>query len=129
MRCGAPDELALKNGTGSQTGRRTGPKLRRMESGTRSVCWLLMAGWATLAAVGQTTATQPSDDDIRRLLMQQSVAVYSGSCPCPNSRNRGGARCGGNSAYSRPGGERPLCYPSDVTAEMIRRYRESLAKP
>jgi hypothetical protein len=27
-------------------------------------------------------------------------------------------------AYSKPGGQRPLCYPSGVTAEMIAKYRE-----
>lgn len=90
--------------------------------------------WACCMAIGaaaqsapQTNA--PSDDEIRRLLMQASIAAYNGQCPCPDSRNSDGERCGGNSAYSRGRGERPLCNPSDVTDAMIRRYRESLPKP
>lgn len=35
---------------------------------------------------------------------------YVGTCDCPYDRMRNGRRCGGNSAYSRPGGRNPLCY-------------------
>jgi hypothetical protein len=34
----------------------------------------------------------------------------TGSCDCPYDRMRNGRRCGGNSAYSRPGGRSPVCY-------------------
>lgn len=68
-----------------------------------------------------------TDDEIRKLLIQRSIAAYSGNCPCPYSVMRNGRRCGGNSAYSKPGGASPLCYPTDVTAAMIDRYRK-LAK-
>lgn len=91
---------------------------------------LVNAAWTmSVVAVGLTAHPQsngPSNDEIRRLLMQRSIASYSGNCPCPESRNSAGRRCGGNSAYSKPGGSRPLCYPSDVTDEMIRRHRESI---
>lgn len=66
-----------------------------------------------------------SDDEIRQLLIQRSTGGYSGSCPCPYNVDRGGRRCGGRSAYSRPGGRSPLCYPQDVTPAMIERYRQS----
>jgi hypothetical protein len=66
-----------------------------------------------------------SDAAIRRKLIQQSIDSYSGSCPCPYNTMRNGRSCGGRSAYSRPGGEAPLCYPSDVTPAMIRAYRQS----
>jgi hypothetical protein len=102
-----------------------------MKRRARTVASLLLASWAALAAQGQlppNAVQTPSDDEIRRLLVQKSLAAYPGVCPCPESRNRSGNRCGGNSAYSRPGGEQPLCYLSDVTAEMISRYREELAK-
>jgi hypothetical protein len=39
---------------------------------------------------------------------------------------RNGRACGGRSAYSRPGGAAPLCYPTDVTAAMIDAYRKML---
>lgn len=64
-----------------------------------------------------------SDAEIRRNLIQQSISRYSGSCPCPYNRDRGGRRCGGRSAYSRPGGASPLCYDSDITDQMINDFR------
>ena len=65
------------------------------------------------------------DAEIKKILIEQSIQSYSGSCPCPYNRARNGSRCGGRSAYSRPGGASPLCYDSDVTAKMIERYRKS----
>lgn len=38
---------------------------------------------------------------------------YVGTCDCPYDRKRNGARCGGTSAYSRPGGRSPACYVGD----------------
>lgn len=35
---------------------------------------------------------------------------YVGRCDCPYDLMRNGRRCGGNSAYSRPGGRSPVCY-------------------
>lgn len=70
-------------------------------------------------------AQAATNSEIRKELIYQSISSYSGSCPCPYNltRNGNGSRCGGRSAYSRPGGYSPLCYPSDVTSSMILRYR------
>ena len=73
----------------------------------------------TLAAV----AAQETDSEIRQAIIRESIASYSGSCPCPYSVDRGGRRCGGRSAYSRPGGASPLCYERDVTQKMVDDYR------
>ncbi|MGV6872003.1 SH3 domain-containing protein [Pseudochelatococcus sp. B33] len=35
---------------------------------------------------------------------------YVGTCDCPYDLTRNGQRCGGRSAYSRPGGRSPACY-------------------
>lgn len=35
---------------------------------------------------------------------------YYGTCDCPYDRASNGSRCGGRSAYSRPGGRSPVCY-------------------
>jgi hypothetical protein len=59
-----------------------------------------------------TAAGQPAPDVQRQI--RQSIAAYSGSCPCPYSFDRAGRRCGARSAYSRPGGGGPTYYPSDV---------------
>lgn len=49
-------------------------------------------------------------------------------CACPDDLMRNGRACGGRSAYSRPGGAAPLCYPSDVTPAMIDEYRKTAAR-
>ena len=70
-----------------------------------------------------TTSSAPSDDAIRAAIIQRSIASYYGSCPCPYSTDRAGRRCGGRSAHSRPGGASPLCFPSDVSDEMVSAYQ------
>lgn len=75
---------------------------------------------AAKASVRMTTAA------IKKLLIKRSKAYYSGSCPCPYNVTRSGRRCGGNSAYSRPGGASPLCYESDVSAAMVAEFRARL---
>jgi len=65
-----------------------------------------------------------SDGDIRVEIVNQSIASYTGSCPCPYSRTRNGQNCGKRSAYSRPGGQQVVCYPQDVTQKMIYNYRK-----
>lgn len=37
-------------------------------------------------------------------------APVKGSCDCPYDYARNGSRCGGRSAYSRPGGREPMCF-------------------
>lgn len=65
-----------------------------------------------------------SDAQIKKLLIDEFIAAYSGNCPCPYNTDRRGRSCGRRSAYSREGGEAPLCYPKDVSAEMVKAYRE-----
>lgn len=65
-----------------------------------------------------------SDAQIRQILIDESIAAYSGNCPCPYSTARNGSRCGKRSAYSREGGAAPLCYAKDVTEEMVSTYRD-----
>ena len=72
--------------------------------------------WAAAAA---PALAQSSDAQIRREIVRQSIAAYPGNCPCPYNTDRAGRRCGGRSAYSRPGGHAPKCYPSDVSAAEV----------
>lgn len=65
-----------------------------------------------------------SDAQVKKLLIDESIAAYDGNCPCPYSRARNGSRCGKRSAHYREGGAAPLCFVADVTAEMVRAYRE-----
>jgi hypothetical protein len=67
---------------------------------------------------------------IAAMIVQASRAQYYASgrpCACPDDTMRNGRACGGRSAYSRPGGASPLCYPSDVTTAMIESYRQRTA--
>lgn len=101
-------------------------------------------------AVPQIDTEEPSDAEIRELLVQESIARYSvgrstddsniGTCACPyhqkwneklfwfpnNFRNYPTIRCGTDSEYVRPGGPTVFCYGSDVPAEMVDAYREHL---
>lgn len=64
---------------------------------------------------------------IAALIVAESRRAYYATghpCACPNDTMRNGRACGGRSAYSRPGGAAPLCYPTDVTEAMIKTYRE-----
>ena len=71
---------------------------------------------------------QPSDSEIKEILIRQSIAGYSGNCPCPYSTDRAGRRCGGRSAWSRPGGASPLCYEGDVTQSRVDSFRKKSSK-
>ncbi len=63
------------------------------------------------------------DTTIIQRIIANSLNSYSGSCACPYSTDRGGRKCGSRSAYSKPGGYAPVCYPQDVTAAMIEAFR------
>lgn len=49
-------------------------------------------------------------------------------CACPDDLMRNGRSCGARSAYSRPGGAAPLCYPTDVSEAMIENYKKAAAR-
>lgn len=79
---------------------------------------------APVAADGKS-AKKLTDAQIKKILIKESIAGYAGRCPCPYSRMRNGSRCGKRSAWSRGGGEAPLCYKRDVTAAMVQAYRDA----
>jgi hypothetical protein len=67
---------------------------------------------------------------IATIIVRESRATYYATghpCACPDDHTRNGRSCGNMSAYIRPGGAHPLCYPSDVTATMIETYRQRQA--
>jgi hypothetical protein len=98
---------------------------------------------ALISAPAQATASPPPPTNERReaavlsaaaiaaLMVAESRNRYYATgrpCACPDDRMRNGHACGGRSAYSRPGGAQPLCYPSDVPAEMISGYRAQVTQ-
>lgn len=74
-------------------------------------------------AWGEAKPQRLSNAQVKKVLIDESIASYEGSCPCPYSRARNGSRCGKRSAYDREGGAAPLCFERDVTAEMVSAYR------
>jgi hypothetical protein len=81
------------------------------------VLFLLPLTW------GQTQKAGKTDAEIKQEIINESIASYRGNCPFPYNTDRAGHRCGGRSAYSRPGGASPVCYPADVTQKMVDDYR------
>lgn len=65
-----------------------------------------------------------SDDQVKQQMINQSIASYSGSCPCPYNTASNGSRCGRRSAYTKPAGYAPLCYDTDITSQMVKQYRD-----
>jgi hypothetical protein len=64
-----------------------------------------------------------SDADIKKQIIADSIASYPGPCACPYQSARNGSSCGKRSAYIRPGGYAPICYDTDVTPEMVQRFK------
>ena len=52
----------------------------------------------------------------------ESLASYPEKCPCPYNKDCIGHSCARRSAYSRPGGEAPICFAGDVTDEMVQKW-------
>jgi hypothetical protein len=89
---------------------------------------MLLWACAASAASGAPSVAILSEDQIRQALIQESIRNYPGPCPCPYNVARNGSRCGSRSAYTKPGGYSPICYPPDVSPEMIQKFRNSPAR-
>ena len=137
---------------GDRVNFRSGPGLREavvgtltrgaeVQSGDQSGNWTAIQtldgreGWMSsqylsqslpqVARVPSRGVAVPSGSDItaaRQAIIRQSISSYPGSCACPYNRDRAGRRCGGRSAWSRPGGYAPICYHSDVTDARLASY-------
>ena len=82
--------------------------------------------FAGSALAGQSDCS--SDQAIALVLVDASRATYHATgapCACPDDTNRIGNQCGRTSAYIRPGGYAPLCYPHDVTPARIEHFRST----
>ncbi len=79
----------------------------------------LAATLALVPVLSNTAKPSKTDVEIKQEIIKRSIAHYAGSCPCPYNTDRAGRSCGRRSAYSRPGGASPICYPQDVTTKMV----------
>src|SRR6266545_6766886 len=93
-----------------------------MRQGISAACIALTLAAICTAAVAQRI----SDQQVVSLIIQESIVAYKATgrpCACPYDLARNGSSCGGRSAYSRPGGASPKCYPADVSAADIAAWR------
>ncbi len=82
-----------------------------------------IAGLCGLALMGAVSATDLSDVEVREHIIKKSIDRYDAACPCPYSKNLKGNICGDNSAWSREGGNKPICYPDEVSDTQVRKWR------
>jgi hypothetical protein len=80
---------------------------------------------ALVAALAFSAAAAQSDAQVKQQIIRQSLTSYPGPCPCPYSVMRNGRSCGGRSAYSRPGGYAPICYPADISQTEVADWRNA----
>lgn len=73
----------------------------------------------------EAKTSKQSDDQIRQLIIEDSIASYPGVCACPFNAARNGSSCGRRSAWSKQGGYAPVCYKKEVSKEMVDDWRNS----
>jgi hypothetical protein len=80
------------------------------------------------AARREAQVSAPTEIQIWKAIIADSIASYPHLCPCPYSPNRAGRACGQRSAYSRGAGAAGAltCYAHDIADEQIARYRERM---
>ncbi|TPE14937.1 hypothetical protein OJ965_00830 (plasmid) [Pantoea anthophila] len=79
------------------------------------------------AGLSEAKASKKTDDQIRQLIIEDSISAYPGVCACPFNSARNGSSCGRRSAWSKQGGYAPICYKKEVTKEMVDEWRSSHA--
>jgi hypothetical protein len=79
--------------------------------------------WASVAHAQSLTNAQVAC----KIIVASRNAYYATGhpCACPYDHARNGNVCGGRSAYSRPGGAEPKCYPKDVSSAEIGAFRKA----
>jgi hypothetical protein len=96
---------------------------RRADRGPLPVILALAALGLGLLAPAPATAQRYHDDDVRRMMIEESLARFGAECPCPYSYAWNGRQCANNSAYMKRQGETPLCYPNDISQRDVILYR------
>jgi hypothetical protein len=83
-----------------------------------------IAALSGLMLAGAAWAVEMTDEQVREQIVRESVGSYAGSCACPDNTDSAGRRCGARSAYSKPGGARPICYTHEVSDQQVRQFRQ-----
>lgn len=95
---------------------------------TRSIAFsMAMAISLLFVDAAEAKSSKQTDDQIRQLIIEDSIASYPGVCACPFNSARNGSSCGRRSAWSKQGGYAPICYKKEVPREMVDEWRKSHA--
>ncbi|MDQ0631591.1 hypothetical protein WKH08_16720 [Pantoea agglomerans] len=92
---------------------------------SKIVVSLVMAISIFWVGASEAKTSKQSDDQIRQLIIEDSIASYPGVCACPFNAARNGSSCGRRSAWSKQGGYAPVCYKKEVSKEMVDDWRNS----
>ncbi len=92
-----------------------------MHSSGRCVAALVLLQMAF--AADDAIARRWDEDDVRRRIVEDSIARYGGDCPCPYSYAWNGKQCANDSAYMKRTADAPYCYSQDVPPSEVYRYR------
>ena len=90
---------------------------------TSTLCFLFFALFTTATTAKDLRPLVLSNTEVKKAIIAESVNAYPGNCPCPYHSARNGSACGGRSAWSRKGGYVPICYETEVTPEMMSKWR------
>ncbi|SHO56078.1 hypothetical protein [Vibrio quintilis] len=85
-----------------------------------SIVLLILFLFSPLTALSKE---EMSDAQVRQQIIHDSIRRYPGNCPCPYSRASNGHRCGKRSAWSKPGGYAPVCYPEEISDQAVEKWR------
>lgn len=88
---------------------------------------IAMAISLLFVGAAEAKSTKQTDDQIRQLIIEDSIAAYPGVCACPFNSARNGSSCGRRSAWSKQGGYAPICYKKEVSREMVDEWRKNHA--
>ena len=66
-----------------------------------------------------STVSADSTRRTKQRMIKDSISKYYGKCACPYQLMSNGRKCGKRSAYSKPEGYSPLCYPEDISENLI----------
>ena len=62
---------------------------------------------------------QQSTSEMREEIIEASISIYDGNCPCPYNLTANGSRCGARSAWSKVGGADPYCFERDIASHEL----------
>ena len=66
-----------------------------------------------------STVSAESISRTKQKMIKDSISKYHGKCACPYQLMSNGRKCGKRSAYSKQGGYSPLCYPDDISDNLM----------